>query len=171
VSRFAPSIALAGALLLGACAVSPPSSPSVVGLPPAGKDLSQFHQDDSACRAYASQQIAGATDAGYTLQVRYDIAYTQCMYSKGNTVRPLTQVSGYALASATYEPYPYYGYYGPLFGTAVVGYSSGCCRYYPHGYWGGFHHGWGGGSQHAWGGARGGWAHSSGGAHGGGSRS
>jgi len=99
VSRFTLSLALLGALALSACAVQPPSAPSVVGLPAAGKDLSQFREDDASCRGYAAQQIAGVTETGYNLQVRYDIAYTQCMYSKGDTVRPLTQVSGYALAS------------------------------------------------------------------------
>jgi hypothetical protein len=137
VSRFTLSLALLGALALSACAVQPPSAPSVVGLPAAGKDLSQFREDDASCRGYAAQQIAGVTETGYNLQVRYDIAYTQCMYSKGDTVRPLTQVSGYALAS--YIAYGSYPYYGPIFGGSVIGFAGGCCGHHH-----GFHHGWSG---------------------------
>jgi hypothetical protein len=48
---------LLGTLVLGACAVVPPDGPTVLVLPPAGKDLAAFQQDDSTCRSYAVQQI------------------------------------------------------------------------------------------------------------------
>jgi Glycine-zipper domain len=48
---------LLGTLVLSACAVAPPTGPTVLVLPPAGKDLAQFQQDDSTCRGYAVQQI------------------------------------------------------------------------------------------------------------------
>ncbi|MBV9654836.1 MAG: glycine zipper family protein [Acetobacteraceae bacterium] len=73
---------------------------------------------------------ANATSA--TLQQRYDIAYTQCMYSKGNSV----QAGGPLSVSAV----PAYGY-GPYFGGTTVALGFG-------GYYGG---GWGRG----WGGWRG----------------
>jgi hypothetical protein len=49
---------LLSTLVLGACAVAPPSGPTVPALPPAGKDLAQFQRDDSTCRGYAQQQIS-----------------------------------------------------------------------------------------------------------------
>jgi hypothetical protein len=143
---------------LGACAVPPPTGPGVVGLPASGKDLTQFQQEDASCRAYASQLIGaggGASDL-YTVQQRYDIAYTQCMYSKGNTVR-----SG-GLLFGWYASYPSSG---PLYaGTTIfgLGVGAGCCRHSGHS---GHHHGWSGG--HAGSGARAGGA----GVHGGGARS
>ncbi len=74
-----------------------------------------------------------AQAAGGNVQARYDSAYTQCMYSKGNTVQ--SAPSGYAggYYGPGYYPGPYYGYgpgfYGP---TVVVG--------------GGFGYGW----HHHW---------------------
>ena len=47
-----------------------------------------------------------AQQQNYTLQQRYDLAYSQCMYSKGN------QVPGYAPPSA-YPPPPAAGYHPP----------------------------------------------------------
>jgi hypothetical protein len=80
--------------------------------------------------------------AGGNVQARYDTAYTQCMYSKGNTVQsaPSGYASGYGYPGYGYGyPYPYYGggYYGP---TVVVG--------------GGWGWGWGGGWRGGWGGRR-----------------
>lgn len=55
-----------------------------------------------------------AAAAGGDVQARYDTAYTQCMYSKGNTVR--SAPSGYA-AGYGYPAYGYgYGYPGPYYG-------------------------------------------------------
>jgi hypothetical protein len=81
-----------------------------------------------------------AQAAGGNVQARYDTAYTQCMYSKGNTVQsaPSGYASGYGYPGYGYGyPYPYYGggYYGP---AVVVG-----------GGWG-----WGGGWRGGWGGRR-----------------
>lgn len=53
--------ALAGVLLLGACATLPPSGPSVMVLPGSGKNFDQFRADDYECRNFASTQIGGAT--------------------------------------------------------------------------------------------------------------
>lgn len=44
---------LAGLVVLGGCAVVPPSGPSIVALPRTGEPLAQFQQDDYACRDYA----------------------------------------------------------------------------------------------------------------------
>ncbi len=52
----APSL-LVGALVLGACAVAPPTGPTILALPTAGKDLALFQREDTTCRGYAQQQI------------------------------------------------------------------------------------------------------------------
>jgi hypothetical protein len=54
-TRFFPMIP--GTIALCACAVAPPTGPAVVALPPAGKNLAQFQQEDITCRGYAQQQI------------------------------------------------------------------------------------------------------------------
>jgi len=51
------------ALALGACAVVPPSGPSVMVLPGEGKSFDQFRADDYECRQFAGGQIGGATPA------------------------------------------------------------------------------------------------------------
>src|SRR5260370_11530426 len=56
-------ITLAGGLLVGACAVAPPTGPSVMALPAKGKDLAQFQNDDLSCRQYAWNQIGGTAPA------------------------------------------------------------------------------------------------------------
>ena len=76
-----------------------------------------------------------AQAAGGNLQARYDTAYTQCMYSRGNTVQSAPTgyagggYGGYGGYPPGYYPAPYYGsgYYGP---AVVVG-----------GGWG-YGHGW-----------------------------
>lgn len=50
-------VALAGVLVLAGCAVAPPTGPSVMSLPAAGKNLTQFQQEDATCRQYAQAQI------------------------------------------------------------------------------------------------------------------
>lgn len=65
-----------------------------------------------------------AQAAGANVQQRYDTAYTQCMYSKGDTVQ--SPPSGYAYAApygypAAYPPYPYPYAYGPYpYGPQIV---------------------------------------------------
>lgn len=61
--RIASCIGLAGTLALGACAVAPPTGPSVTALPAQGKSFEQFQQDDATCRQYASQQIGYGSPA------------------------------------------------------------------------------------------------------------
>ena len=77
--------------ILSACA-SIPTGPRVLVLPAVGKPMDVFQADEGACRSYAQQQIGGApeqqagTASGMSLQTRYDMAYVQCMYAKGNAV-------------------------------------------------------------------------------------
>ena len=52
------------ALLLAGC-VATPTGPSVMALPGTGKNFDQFRSDDQLCRAYAREQIGGAS-AGQT---------------------------------------------------------------------------------------------------------
>lgn len=120
--------AVVGGLLVAGCAVRPPTGPTVLAVPPEGKALSQFQQEEANCRNYAFNQIGispaeganrsavGANNAqtsSYGLQARYDTAYTQCLASTGNKVQT---------AAAYASPYGYYGGY----------------PYYPYGYYGGY---------------------------------
>ena len=139
------ALALLIPLSLGACAVAPPTGPSVLALPAKGKDMQTFQAEDYNCRNYAQAQIGGNTPAnaanqsavgsaalgtalgagagallgsvggamgagaaigagtgllagsaigasnaqvsGASLQQRYDMAYTQCIASTGNSVQ------------------------------------------------------------------------------------
>jgi hypothetical protein len=176
--RLAPAGALGLALALGACAVAPPTGPTVMALPGKGKSFATFRQEDASCRQYAEQQIgymqpaqaannaavgsaligtalgaaagaaigsvsgnmgAGAAIGGGAgllggsmvgannadasagdLQRRYNIAYTQCMYSNGDTV--VARPAGYDYGGGGYGGYPAPAYpypspaYGPYYG-------------------------------------------------------
>jgi hypothetical protein len=83
-----------------------------------------------------------AQASGANVQGRYDTAYTQCMYSRGNSVQgaPSGYAAGYGYGygpvyGPAYYPGPYYGpgYFGP---TVVVGGGWGWGRGY--GYYGGW---------------------------------
>ncbi|MGE5146834.1 MAG: glycine zipper family protein [Candidatus Eiseniibacteriota bacterium] len=54
---------LAVPLALGACAAVPPTGPSAMVLPAAGKSFDEFKQDDAVCRQYAQQQIGPTSPA------------------------------------------------------------------------------------------------------------
>jgi hypothetical protein len=56
---FAGVAALGGVLSLGACAVPPPTGPSVMALPGQGKSFAQFQQEDAGCRQFAFAQTGG----------------------------------------------------------------------------------------------------------------
>lgn len=56
-------IGLASTLALGACAVAPPTGPSVMALPGKGKTYQAFQQDDAYCRQAATMQTGGASPA------------------------------------------------------------------------------------------------------------
>lgn len=175
--RVKTTVTLASVLALGACAVAPPSGPSVLALPAQGKSFEVFQQDEGVCRGFATQQTGGANGAkaasnsaigsaalgtglgagvgaalgsvggavgagaaiggatgllagsavgagnaqgaGGNVQFRYDSAYTQCMYSKGNTVQAPSR--GYAAYPGPYGYYPYgYGYGPGFFGPSIV---------------------------------------------------
>ena len=49
--------ALLGGFLLAGCAVRPPTGPTVLAVPPEGKNLTQFQQEEANCRNYAFNQI------------------------------------------------------------------------------------------------------------------
>ena len=57
------SLGMASALSLAACAVPPPSGPTVTSLPGAGKSYEAFQADDGACRYAATVQTGGAGPA------------------------------------------------------------------------------------------------------------
>src|SRR6059058_1033967 len=125
--NWSPAIAaLGGTLAIVSCAVGPPSGPSVVAVPPQGKELAIFQQDDAQCRSYASTAIgAGAArGSGQDLQTRYDIAYTQCMYSRGDSIVGARSFgAGYPAYAGLYPSpwapsfYPWYP--GAFFGSSI----------------------------------------------------
>jgi hypothetical protein len=105
-----------------------------------------------------------ATTSEGDLQMRYDIAYTECMYSHGDTVQraPPGADGYYANVGYPYYGYPWYGWAGPGFfggGIFVVrgdhdfhhqfrGFHNGFHRFHD-GFHGAFHSGFhGGGGFH-----------------------
>jgi hypothetical protein len=173
------------AIGMGACTVAPPRGPSVVALPPKGKDFAQFQREDGFCQQTAMNSLglnpdqapaqaaigsaavgtalgavaggligsatgnlgAGAAIGAGTgllagsavgvgaaqntnlgLQDRFDITYSQCMASYGNSVQP-QQVA---------VPVPVYAPPAPYWGPRVgLGYSWGYGRPY-----GGYYRRW-----------------------------
>jgi hypothetical protein len=72
-----------------------------------GRDVSfeQFQADEAACREVAAQGAVRGGDA----QERYDVAYVQCMYAKGNKVPVATrgsELSEHASAPRAQVPPP-----------------------------------------------------------------
>ena len=82
MKRISPEFAVVsvGAALVVAACASIPTGPNVLVLPGNGKSFEQFQTDDAVCRQWSAQQT------GTSVQVRYDIAYAQCMYAKGNQI-------------------------------------------------------------------------------------
>ena len=56
-----PITLLIAALALSACAVAPPTGPSVMALPAKGKSFEQFQQDDATCQQFASSRIGNGS--------------------------------------------------------------------------------------------------------------
>ena len=94
--------------LLAACAQVPAGS-TVQVMPGPGKGFDAFQADNTSCKQFAGQQVAGQADqanqrafaigllntqaaaddnatARTTIQQQYDTAFSQCMYSKGDEV-------------------------------------------------------------------------------------
>ncbi|HET7881357.1 MAG TPA: hypothetical protein VFL55_10760 [Acetobacteraceae bacterium] len=116
-----------------------------MALPPPGKDLAQFQQEDSRCRGYAQEQLAAPAPAGTAapttaqLQLGYDIAYAQCMSASGNSLQSSTAFWPYGPLG---YPYPYPGFYGPWFdGGILVGFGAAFPRRFPSHHFGFVHHG------------------------------
>jgi hypothetical protein len=137
-------LGLVAALGLTACAVVPPSGPTVLVLPPEGKDLGRFQQEDANCRNYAASQIGPVTGAdttrvsSATLQRRYDVAYVQCMAASGNRLQP--PPVGYY--SSSLYGYGYPGYYYPGYGgAAYLGFGGYYGGYGYRPYFGPYRHG------------------------------
>ena len=135
-------LTLLAAIPLAACVAVPPSGPSIVAMPHSGESLTQFQADDVACRNYAQAHTVppGAK------QEKYDIAYAQCMTSKGAVITPpspppvIEQAPVYGTAYPYDGTYPYDGFIGiggPLF-WGSYGYG---------GWYGGWHGGWHGGAM------------------------
>ncbi len=57
------AVVLPAVLVLQACAIAPPTGPSVAAMPAQGKSFEQFRADDAVCRQFASGQIGGVSPA------------------------------------------------------------------------------------------------------------
>ena len=96
-------VTLLAAIPLVACsarATAPPYAPTALAIPRAGESVSQFQADDLACRNYmqahtpppgkpqaAANRSAGSSGAiAGSAQSPSDVAYAQCMTSKGYSV-------------------------------------------------------------------------------------
>jgi hypothetical protein len=100
-------VLLLGLGILSACTVLP-AGPNVLVLPAVGKPLDVFQAEDGECQAYARQQLGVAPESAASttlLQVRYDRAYVQCMYAKGNVV-PGMGIPGASVAPPSSETPP-----------------------------------------------------------------
>lgn len=86
-------LSLAALLSFTACATAP-TGPSVMVLPGTGKPLELFQADDAACRAWATQNV-GSDPVYPEAQRRYDVAYQQCMYAKGNQIPGMRAATPY----------------------------------------------------------------------------
>jgi hypothetical protein len=140
-------LAMAAVSLLAAgCATVPPTGPSVVALPPQGKDLAQFQREDADCRHYAETRIASeippqskgvSTDQ---LQRDYDIAYAQCMAANGNHLDPYSNLYQPLYANA-YPPYydPWWGW-GSGIDVGFVGVVGPRFHHFEHRMGSGLHH-------------------------------
>jgi hypothetical protein len=108
------AVALAFALTLGLAGCVPAKiGPTVQVMPGVGKSFEAFQADQAACEQYASDQVKDdrkeANQQGtQTIQQRYDIAYSQCMYSKGNQVPGYEPAPVAAVAPPPPPPKPKY---------------------------------------------------------------
>lgn len=84
------ALALATLVSLNACT----TAPKVMVLPGVGKPFEEFQRDDVVCRQWA---------AGPSMRDRYDIAYQQCMYARGNQIPGVVPASP---SGATPPPSP-----------------------------------------------------------------
>ena len=57
-------VAITGLLLLSGCQPAPITGPTIAGMPGAGKTLSQFQNDDYACRGFAQSQSYAPPSTG-----------------------------------------------------------------------------------------------------------
>ena len=103
-------------LMFSGCMTTVPIGPRVAVMPAPGKPFEVFAAEEHLCRQYAEQSIGLSPDAAASNQAayasrdaqwRYDNAYTQCMYAKGN------QVSGYQYQRQVTPPPPNSGYRQP----------------------------------------------------------
>lgn len=95
MARILRSLAIFTPLLLSACAVAPPTGPSVMALPGKGKDFAQFQQDDASCRQYASSQVGG---------VAPEQAASQSFANSAALGTVLGAAAGAAIGAATGNP-------------------------------------------------------------------
>ncbi len=82
VHRLKHFSALAAVLALGACTVAPPVGPRVAVMPPQGKDLQTFQQEDIGCRQYAQAQT-GISPGNAAAQSQFNSAAVGTLLGAG----------------------------------------------------------------------------------------
>lgn len=112
------------ALVLGACASTPPTGPTVSAV--AGSNVSdqKFARDDAACRTRAYAATSSSAAAGQLgLQDQYNSIYSDCMLNRGYEISERVARYDYGPGPYAYGPGPWaYGgpyYYGWGWGGGV----------------------------------------------------
>ena len=79
-------LAMLGVTAAMAGCASVPTGPSAMVLPGSGKTMEQFQAEDVRCRQAASGELDRTKAGQVSAQMRYDMAYMQCMYAAGNQI-------------------------------------------------------------------------------------
>lgn len=61
--------------------------PSVPVMPGSGKSFKMFKGDNEDCRSWSNKQVEALEKYPIAAQEQYNIAYQQCMYTKGNLIK------------------------------------------------------------------------------------
>ena len=88
-------LAMLGVTAAMAGCASVPTGPSAMVLPGSGKTMEQFQAEDVRCRQAASGELDRTKAGQVSAQMRYDMAYMQCMYAQGNQI-PVGGRPGYS---------------------------------------------------------------------------
>jgi hypothetical protein len=132
-TKYLAIFAVAVTAALSGCAQAP-GGPTVQAVPGPNKSLADFQQDNGYCRTFASSQISDAqnqanqqvvssvvvgaftgnaapvpspSETAVTLQQRYDAAFVQCMFAKGESIPGMSPPTDYATNGAarpSYDP-------------------------------------------------------------------
>jgi hypothetical protein len=94
--------ALGGIALVTACTIPPPSGPTVMAIPPPGKNLAVFQQEDVQCRSYAAATIGALPPGRATSPAAASAASNATPAEPGATIGGAAGYAGTIAAGATY---------------------------------------------------------------------